>query len=299
MVFSFGESAECAPQQRVRFKDMVYPDISVKKNISYFPDSRDDVKKKYYLLDFYEPAGDTSALRPLIIWIHGGGFKFGKKTSRGIPLWSKQFAQKGYVCAAINYRLSKKNPLSKRADLVSACSDAMEDVRKVIDFFRKNSTQYRIDLSKIILAGNSAGGITALQSVYSNPELLEQPDQAESNPPANPNVNPDGVAAVINFWGALLNINWLKNTEVPIVSVHGDKDKIVPPDNPEKGLFGSIIIHREADRLRISNQIKIYPGFAHELQKGFNPLWAGRAAKKRWSEAGEFAAAFLYAQLFE
>lgn len=299
VVFSFEKSAECAPLPPVRFKDLVYMNVSVQQNITYVSDSRKDVKQKYYLLDFYEPAGDTSTLRPLIIWIHGGGFKFGKKTSRGIPLWSKAFAQKGYACAAINYRLSKKNPLSKRADLIEACLDAMEDVRKVIEFFRKNATQYRIDVSKIILAGNSAGGIIALQSVYSNQDLMKHPDQPDANSPTNPKVNPDGVVAVINFWGALLNIDWLSNAGVPIVSVHGDKDKIVPPGNSEKGLFGSVIIHREADNRHIPNQLKIYTGFAHELQKGFNPLWAGRAAKKRWREAGEFAADFLYAQLFE
>ena len=40
--------------------------------------------------------------------------------------------------------------------------------------------------------------------------------------------NPHRVAAVINFWGAVFDTAWLKNANVPIVSVHGRKDRIVP-----------------------------------------------------------------------
>lgn len=63
-------------------------------------------------------------------------------------------------------------------------------------------------------------------------------------------------------------------------------------------MYGSMAIHRTADSLHIPNQVKIYDNYAHELQKHFNPLFAGPGAKKRWAEAGAFAAAFLYDQLY-
>lgn len=284
--------------QKTRYKDPVYTDIRITQNISYVSDIPDGVKPKYYRLDLYEPENDSSVSRPLIIWIHGGGFKFGKKRSRGIPVWSKQFAQRGYVCAAINYRLSKQNTLSDREALIRACRDAMEDAGKVIDFFKKNQALYRIDTGKIILAGNSAGGMVSLQAVYSNDYLMASENKITDAPPGDDSFNTGRIAAVINFWGGIFDSTWLRNAHVPIVSVHGNKDRIVPADNPGKGICGSIIIHRVADVLHIPNSVKIYNGFAHELQKPFNPLWAGKAARTRWTAAGNFAADFLYQELF-
>jgi hypothetical protein len=58
------------------------------------------------------------------------------------------------------------------------------------------------------------------------------------------------------------------------------------------------VIHKQADVLRIPNRLKVYNGYAHELHKRFIPIGASRATKRRWLEAGQFAAEFLYDQLF-
>ena len=100
--------------------------------------------------------------------MHGGGFKFGSKKARSTRIWSKNFAHKGYLCAAINYRLSKKNPLRNFKALVKGCYEAIEDLEQAIVFFKKNNALYRIDTNCIILAGNSAGAMIALQSIYSS-----------------------------------------------------------------------------------------------------------------------------------
>ncbi len=287
-----------SPLQNKRFKDILFPTVAVTKNITYNAVIADTIKSKYYLLDLYQPENDTSISRPLIIWIHGGGFKFGKKSSRGIPLWSRQFAQRGYVCAAVNYRLSRKPTLSNREVLMSACFDAVEDIEKAVDFFKRNHALYRIDTNRIILGGNSAGGMVSLQAVYGDVRLLH----AATNNNATPSdiiFNSQRIAAVINFWGGIFDSSWLKNANIPIVSVLGNKDRLVPPDNPETGICGGIIIHRYADVLRIPNSLKIYTGYAHELQKHFNPLWAGKSARKRWEEAGNIAADFLFQELME
>ncbi|HTN06977.1 alpha/beta hydrolase [Agriterribacter sp.] len=281
-----------------RYKDLVFTAVTVNKNIMYQPNPPAGVKEKYYLFDLYQPGNDTSTSRPLILWIHGGGFKFGNKSSRGTPLWCRRFAERGYVCAAVNYRLSKKNTLSDFNALVNACSDAIEDINEAVSFFEKNHALYKIDTSRIILAGNSAGGMMALQSVYSNTSLMKQTNQPAVSP-APPAFNPGHIAAVVNFWGGMFDTSWLKNASVPIVSVHGSKDRIVPADKPGKGIYGSFIIHRRADTLHIPNRLKVYEGYAHELQKHFNPLWTNKATKVRWQGAGQFAADFLYEALFK
>jgi predicted esterase len=279
-----------------RYKDFVFDAVKVQKNGCYKTTIPAGIHKKYYRFDFYEPAADSTGLRPLIIWLHGGGFKFGKKTSAGTPVWSKTFAQRGYVCAAINYRLSSKHPLKNFADLLEGCMDAVEDLDSAIQFFKQHYIEYRIDTNLIIAGGNSAGGMIALQAVYSSPRqmalLAKQPDTLSRE------YHPPKLAAIINCWGAIFDIRWLNNNRVPIVSVHGKNDRVVPYDNKNPSLFGSLAIHRTADSIGIPNTIKIFSGYAHELQKHFNPLFAGRKARKRWLEAGEFIAAFLYRQLF-
>jgi hypothetical protein len=281
-----------------RYKDFVFENVMVQKNIVYNNDIKEGIKKKYYLLDLYEPGADTVLQRPLIIWIHGGGFKFGNKKSAGTPLWSKSFARRGYVCAAINYRLSKKKPLAKFPDLVEGCYEGIEDVKTAVEFFKKNNALYRIDTNHIILAGNSAGGIIALQAVYSSSEELQHLINNNFSDNTNNGINPMHIAAIINFWGAIFNTDWLHNTIVPIISAQGTNDRSVLFEHRTIPMYGSLAIHKKADSLNIPNSLKAFEGYGHELHKHFLPVLTSAATKKRWMQAGQFAADFLYKQLF-
>jgi len=298
MIISFAAQGQ-EKQKPAKFKDFVFDGVRVQKDLMYNTDPASGIKQKYQRFDFYEPEGDSAAYRPLIIWLHGGGFKFGKKTSGGLPLWCKTFARRGYACAAINYRLSKKHPLKNFADLVAGCAEAVEDVNKTIQYFKANYSSYRIDTNLVILGGNSAGGMIALQAVYSSPaEMAMLIHSGDSTSTAAHLHNPHHVSGIINYWGALFDLAWLSNAHVPIVSVHGKKDGVVPVDN-NKSMYGSIAIHRAADSLQIPNVVKLYDNYSHELQKHFNPIFTGgRGTKKRWLEAGQLTADFLYQQLF-
>jgi hypothetical protein len=53
-----------------------------------------------------------------------------------------------------------------------------------------------------------------------------------------------------------------------------------------------------ADSLQIPNALKAYEGFSHELQKHFNPFLVSRKTRRRWLEAAQFAADFLYDELY-
>lgn len=297
IIISFSDASAQQAHSSVKYIDAVFEKVLVTKNLAYNLNPPAGVNTKYYRFDFYEPAADSCTARPLIIWLHGGGFKFGKKTSGGLPLWSKTFALRGYVCAALNYRLSKKHPLKHFEDLVEGCADAVDDLHSAIQFFKQHSSQYRIDTNRIIVGGNSAGGMIALQAVYgSRPDMARLIRRGDSTTAAV--YNPQHIAAVINYWGALFNAHWLRHARVPIVSVHGSQDGIVPYDDNKPPLLGSLAIHRLADSLQIPNRLKIFKGYAHELQKHFNPFFAGHGAKERWLTAGQFTAVFLYEHLF-
>jgi alpha/beta superfamily hydrolase len=298
-IFLISLSASAQIGKGLRYKDIMFPDVRVQKDLSYNSNASKD-EKKYYRFDLFQPKDDQLSNRPLIIWMHGGGFKFGTKEAKGIQLWSKTFAQRGYVCAAINYRLSKKNPLFHFDELLKGSYYGVQDAKMAVEYFKHHYKEYNIDPDKIILAGNSAGGIIAMQTAYStNAELAKMvklPDTVEGAKTRELLK----VAAVINLWGAIFDLNWLKNTRVPIVNVLGSKDNVVPPTNKNNSLHGGLDIHTEADALHIPNQLKVFDGYSHELQKRFNPIFpVGQGTKKRWLEAGQFAADFLYGQLFK
>lgn len=283
-------------QRMVKYKDKIYDTVSVRSDIHYSDAANSLDTPNDYLADIYEPKHDSSMRRPLIIWMHGGGFKYGTKKTRDISLWSEEFAKRGYVCAAINYRLSKKRPLKKFPDLVEGCLDAVKDLQTAIDFFKRNQHEFRIDTSRIIAAGSSSGAMAALHAVYSSPAEMMRLINKQGYDTLSNIHNTSNIFAVISFWGALFDTNWLSNAKVPLVCVHGTKDRIVRFDH--KGpINGSLAIHRVADSLHIPNTLIVFPGYGHELQKHFNPLFAGRKAKRRWKEAADEAAVFLYKEL--
>ena len=282
----------------VRYRDVVFREITIQKNIAYADVIPEGSKRKRSLFDLYQAREDSASSKPLIIWMHGGGFKFGSKNQKSTRMWSKRFAKRGYICAAINYRLSKKNPLRNFDALVKGCYDAVQDLSRATHFFKTNARRLKIDTSRIIFAGNSAGAIIAIQAAYStNAQLSELAKSIDSNVVfAAPRANG---AAIINFWGAILDTTWVQQANVPIVSVHGRKDRIVPYKQNGNSLFGSYLIHQKADSLGIPNRLKTYDRYGHELQKHFMPLLRSRATKRRWMQAADFAAEFLYHELLK
>lgn len=278
--------------QNIRYKDVVFDKIDVQKNLLY--SMVDTIEEKYRQFDLYQPANDEAAKqRPLVIWMHGGGFKYGSKNAKEIKIWSDEFAKRGYVFAAVNYRLSKNHPISKFPDLVAGCYDGVDDITTATKYFKANAYKFNIDTSRIILGGNSAGALIALQTVYSNRADLQNVIDSNKIIANTGDYNSLRVAAVINFWGALFDKDWLRRTNVPIVSVCGSKDKLVPVTTKGVAFFGSVDIHKKADALHIANDIKVYNDYGHELQKHFNPFFRSGATKKRWKEAAEFSAKFI------
>ena len=107
-----------------------------------------------------EPTGDTVTSRPAIVWIHGGGFTGGDKTSAEIVAEANAFAKKGFVNVSINYRLradARLNPAPcDRCDVDASTTRKLRCASCVPTRRRTASTSNRI-----AAAGTSAGAITA------------------------------------------------------------------------------------------------------------------------------------------
>ena len=289
--------AIAAKAQAVKYKDMVFGGVKTTKDLSY-DESDFTGKNEAHQFDLYQPTGDKTTGRPLIIWMHGGGFKFGSKADRSAEIWSKTFAQRGYVCASINYTLSKKLPFFNFDELKRSCYYAVLDAKKAVAYFKQHADEYHINSNKIILAGNSAGGMIALQTAFAtNAELAKFAGVPEIDADKMELLKVDGV---INLWGGIFKLNWLKNAHVPVVNIYGSTDNIVPPTHKDTALFGGKEVFEKAKALGIPTDVKVFEGYSHELRKHFNPIFSsGKGTQQRWLEAGQFAADFMYNNLFK
>jgi len=126
--------------------------IEVERNIPYAPEHG-----KRGLLDVYKPEGDVTGA-PVLLQVHGGGWTIGTKDQQGIPLM-KHMASRGWVCVAINYRLSPRDAFP--AHIV--------DVKRAIAWIREHGEEHGADPSFIAITGGSAGGhLTALAALTPN-----------------------------------------------------------------------------------------------------------------------------------
>jgi acetyl esterase/lipase len=125
--------------------------IRVERNVSYGEAGRRNV------LDIYRPAEDSQNA-PVLLQVHGGAWVLGTKDQQGIPLM-QHLAAKGWVCVAINYRLSPRDTWPAHA----------VDVKKAIHWIRENIATYGGDPDYIAITGGSAGGhLTALTALTPN-----------------------------------------------------------------------------------------------------------------------------------
>ena len=150
----------------LRFRDEVFSGVTLTSNITYGTAVRQNGTTMTLQADVYEPTDDDAPLRPLIIWVHGGSFKSGSKTSPELVDQANVFSRKGYVNASISYRLSANGCTVIDGACVESIVDATEDAQAAVRFFRQNAASYRIDPNRIAMAGTSAGAITALNVGY-------------------------------------------------------------------------------------------------------------------------------------
>jgi acetyl esterase/lipase len=85
---------------------------------------------------------------PLVVWIHGGGWRGGDK--KGGPF--RALLESGFAVASINYRLSGEAKWPAQLD----------DCRSALAYLRSHSAQYDVDAKRMGLWGGSAGGHLAL-----------------------------------------------------------------------------------------------------------------------------------------
>jgi acetyl esterase/lipase len=265
LISAFAVSAQQRYLEEVFTNVDITPDIMYGANVSVITGvpALDTLR-----MDVYEPNGDTALLRPLIIYLHTGSFLpvplngqcTGDKLDSASVEMCKRFAKKGYVVAAINYRLGW-NPLgdqdTRTGSLLNAVYRALQDCKSAVRYMRGTvataSNPFRIDQSRIALGGQGSGGYVALAYAtidsYNDITLPKFFDFNLGTPYIDttlsgdwdgyggiglnqPALNNPGYSNAINFvfnmGGALGDSSWLEAGDVPMVCIHVPNDPFAP-----------------------------------------------------------------------
>lgn len=121
-------------------------DVEVVKDVVYGPTNHKD-----HRLDVYLPVRTRGPL-PIVMYVHGGGFSMLSKETHFVM--AMQFARRGYLVFNINYRQGLKWPYPA----------PLEDAAAALLWVHAHASEYGGDTSRVVLAGESAGGnlVTAL-----------------------------------------------------------------------------------------------------------------------------------------
>lgn len=133
-------------------------------------------------LDVYRHRDDDGrGARPVVLFVHGGGWVIGDKREQGIPLML-EMASRGWIGVNANYRLS---PWAR-------FPEHLVDVKRAIAWIRDHAGELGADPSFVAVAGGSAGGhLAALAALTPDrPELQPGFEDADV-----------GVQACVPFYG--------------------------------------------------------------------------------------------------
>jgi acetyl esterase/lipase len=183
----------------------------------------------------------NSQLAPGVVVVHGGSWQRGDSTQ--LPALNRYLAARGYVVAAINYRLLPDHPFPA----------ARDDLLAAIDYLKANAAAIGLDPTRLVLLGRSAGGQLALLVAYTanDPAIRGAIGIYPAADLAYAYANPcdvrllDGRAIVRVYLGgnpdqvpgayaAASPITFAGPNSPPTLLIHGGRDELVSPAQSER-----------------------------------------------------------------
>jgi len=234
----------------------------VTPNVTYLTANNWEAK-----LDLYQPTNASGPV-PTLIYIHGGGWVGGDRQAAFFN--TMPYLEMGWAVVNVSYRLAR----------VSLAPAAVEDCRCALRWVISKAKDYNLDVNKLVVTGNSAGGHLALTT-----GMLPASAGLERQCPGNEELK---VAAIINWYGItdvgdLLEgpnmktyaVTWLSSLTnrqelakrvspleyvrpglPPILTIHGDADPTVPYSPGTR-------LHEALNKAGVPNQLLTIPGGKH------------------------------------
>ncbi len=204
----------------IRYRDAVFSSVTTTNDITYGRAPGASGQQVDLKLDLYQPAGDGAATRPALVWVHGGGFTQGDKSSGRAR--ATFFARLGYVAVSINYRLLSPDGCGGNPDPSPVCEnaalEAQHDAQAAVRWLRSNAATYRIDTDRIAMGGASAGAVTSVLAA------THSEDPGTSGNPGQPS----SIRAAVSVSGGTPTNELIDAGDSPTLFIHGTEDPVVP-----------------------------------------------------------------------
>jgi len=269
-----------------RYFNEIFTAVDSTTNVVYGQNLSWNNQNTTLALDVYQPQGDTLGVRPLMVFVHGGSFTGGVRNDPFMRELCISFARRGFVTATVSYRLGVdlNNLTTLNQEFMKATLRSMQDVKAALRFFRKsvaeNGNPYRIDTSRILLGGYSAGAISSIHSLLltdttlASPvlrQLINQLGGLEGNS-GNPGYS-SSAKALFSLAGAVLDTALVTGGAVPSLHIHGTADQTVPYGRgfasangfPVIEVFGSSLLHARLQNTGAISTLSTLQQVGHDL----------------------------------
>lgn len=200
------------------------------RDVSYGPD-------KAQRMDVYVPeAARANGRAPVILMVHGGGWRIGDKDSRGVVKNKRAYwGARGFIFISVNYRVLPDTPVSQQ----------LEDIAAAVTFAQAHAPEWSADAAKFILMGHSAGAhLVSLLNADPAPAVKAgaQPwrgvvslDTAVLNVPAfmrapHPKLYDKAFGDDPDYWRQLSPLHRLTKDAAPVLLVCSSRRKVPCPD---------------------------------------------------------------------
>ena len=205
------------------------------------------IKGRALKLDLYAPKIKPDQSMPVVMWIHGGGWKGGSKNN---PRKMLPMLERGYVVVSVGYRLSDE----------AIFPAAIADCKAAVRWVRANAETHGIDPNRVGVWGSSAGGhLVALLGTAGDVSKWDEVHEENAGYSSRPNAvcdwfgptdflrmndfpskidHDDAGSPESRFIGAPIQtvpeksqlanpINYISTKTPPFLIMHGDKDMSV------------------------------------------------------------------------
>lgn len=225
------------------------------------------------LLDLFLPNNHSAATK-LIVYVHGGSWKWGSKNDFPKILVNTLTSQ-GYGIVALNYRLLRDGKNRFPAQI--------EDLKNAMAFLTDKASTYGYNGNEFALLGVSAGAHLSLLYTYKYDKGKQIQTIIDIVGPTDLTdkafrENPSGGNTITQFLGdanpkAAIAIeaspiyHLTKDSGVPTIVFHGESDELVHVGQAKA-------LYKKLQSLGIQSQLELYPGETHEMRKSLFSIYS-------------------------
>ena len=215
-----------------------------------------EINSTKLLMDVYYPEKmDSSKVYPAMVFFFGGGWSGGDRSQ--FINHAKYFSKRGLICFLVDYRIKSKNNTTP--------FESVKDAKSVIRFIRKNASSFKVDPTKIIASGGSAGGhlaaaIALLDGYSENTDDLSISCIPNAlvlfNPVFDNGPGGYGYEKILDEYKNFSPLHNIKKGAPPTIVFLGSNDKHIPV---ETAAYYKKVMEKVGSRC----DLKIYDGQSH------------------------------------